>query len=406
MSRTILHCDLNNFFASVELLHRPELADKPLAVCGSVEDRHGIVLAKNYPAKYCGVKTGEAIWQAKEKCPDLITAPPRYDEYEYHSRKVRSIYERYTDEIEPMGIDECFLDVSRSIFAFGSGEKIANKIRESVKRECSLTISAGVSFNKVFAKLGSDMKKPDAVTVIGEDDFRQKIWGLPASDMLGVGKKTAAVLYSHGCRTIGDIARMPIKYLSSWLGRAGESLWIYANGLDSSAVIKTCELPPPKSISHGSTEYKDLTNTDEVDREIAFLSQEVGVKLRRERLAAKTVAVTVKDSGFAVREYQQTLSKPTNITREIVRSAQALFSSRYVWNNPVRSVTVSVKNLTSENDFSQLSLFDDVTKREKLIALERTTDSLRGRFGFDILSPASAGKMKRDKNTPVSRAAF
>lgn len=393
MSRTILHCDLNNFFASVEILHHPELEHVPIAVCGSVEERHGIVLAKNYPAKHAGVKTGEAIWQAKEKCPELITVPPRYGEYGYHSRKVRAIYERYTDEIEPMGIDECFLDVSKSIFAFGSGEEIANKIREAVKRECSLTISVGVSFNKVFAKLGSDMKKPDAVTVIVENDFRQKIWRLPASDILGVGKKTAEILRCHGCTTIGDLARMPIKFLTSWLGRTGESLWIYANGLDCSRVIPSSELPPPKSISHGATESEDLVNNDEVKNEIAKLTEEIGIKLRREQLEAKTVSVTIKDSRFAVREYQLTLDAATNITREIVKEAQQLFISKHIWNEPIRSVTVTVKNLTSEKEFTQLSLFDDTEKRDKLRTLERTSDDLKQRFGIAVLAPASLGKI-------------
>ena len=222
--RVILHCDLNNYFVSVELLTRPELRERPVIVGGSTESRHGIVLAKNYVAKSLGIITGESISQAMGKCPSLISLPPHYDKYLEFSRRVREIYSRYTDKIEAMGIDECFLDVTGSGYLFGDGEGIADEIRESVKRETGLTISAGVSFNKVFAKLGSDMKKPDAVTVIDRAGFREKIWNLPAYEMLGCGMKTYKKLWCRGIRTIGDIARCDIELMQSYLGKAGAVL--------------------------------------------------------------------------------------------------------------------------------------------------------------------------------------
>ena len=207
MLRNILHCDMNNFYASVECMLDPALKKYPVAVCGSVEERHGIVLAKNYKAKAFHVQTGDAVWQAKQKCKDLVIVPPHYEEYIKYSKLARNVYERYTDQVEPYGMDECWLDISRTEDIFGSPEQVANEIRETIKFELGLTISVGVSFNKIFAKLGSDMKKPDAVTVIEKDTFRDKIWGLPASDLLGVGRATKKVLDKYDIRTIGDLAQ-------------------------------------------------------------------------------------------------------------------------------------------------------------------------------------------------------
>ena len=207
MNRSILHCDMNNFYASVECMLDPSLRKYPVAVCGSVEERHGIVLAKNYAAKAFDVKTGDAVWQAKQKCKDLVIVPPHYEEYIKYSKLARSVYSRFTDQVEPYGMDECWLDISGTEHIYGSPERVANKIRETIKFELGLTISVGVSFNKIFAKLGSDMKKPDAITVIEKDTFRDKIWGLPASDLLGVGRATQRVLDSYCIRTIGDKER-------------------------------------------------------------------------------------------------------------------------------------------------------------------------------------------------------
>lgn len=227
MLRSILHCDMNNFYASVECMLDPALKKYPIAVCGSVEERHGIVLAKNYKAKAFDVKTGDAVWQAKQKCKDLVVVPPHYEEYIKYSKLARSVYERYTDQVEPYGMDECWLDISGTESLFGSPEKVANEIRETMKFELGLTISVGVSFNKIFAKLGSDMKKPDAVTVIPKDTFKEKIWGLPAADLLGVGRATQRVLDSYCIRTIGDLANTDPEFLRRRLGKNGVVLWNY-----------------------------------------------------------------------------------------------------------------------------------------------------------------------------------
>ena len=238
MDRVILHSDLNNFYASVECLYNPELQGKPVAVCGSQSSRHGIVLAKNYVAKAMGIKTGEVIWQAKQKCPGLIVVPPNFSLYLKFSRLATEIYRDYTDLIEPFGIDESWLDISSSAGLFGSGEKIAHEIRNRIKEEMGVTVSIGVSFNKVFAKLGSDLKKPDAVTIINQANFRQKIWPLPAKELLYVGRATSKKLDRVGISTIGAIAAAPREFLVNLLGKWGEALWVFANGYDVSIVSR------------------------------------------------------------------------------------------------------------------------------------------------------------------------
>ena len=280
MERVILHCDMNNFYASVECMLNPSLREKPVAVCGSVEERHGIVLAKNYAAKAYGVSTGEAIWQAKQKCRDLVIVEPHYEQYMKFSKLAREIYNRYTDMVEPYGMDECWLDVTGSRY-LGSGFEIADEIRKTVKFELGLTISAGVSFNKIFAKLGSDMKKPDAVTCIDRDTFREKIWGLPASDLLGVGRATDKVLSSYGIRTIGQLAAAPDALMQGWLGKNGMAVKRFANGEDCSPVMRSDYVSPVKSIGHGITTMQDLENSAEVWCVMLELVQEIGTKLRK-----------------------------------------------------------------------------------------------------------------------------
>lgn len=255
MDRVILHSDLNSFYASVECLYHPELRGKPVAVGGSAEERHGIILTKNDLAKKCGVKTGEALWEAREKCPDIVILPPNFPLYLKFSKMARQIYADYTDKVEPYGIDECWLDVTG---CNKSGLEIAEEIRQRINFEMGVTVSIGVSFNKIFAKLGSDMKKPDAITVISKEHFKDKIWGLPAADMLYVGKSTNSKLARYAINTIGDIANMRVEFLTSFLGKMGGCLWAFANGLDDSPVAYDGEVAPCKSIGNSTTCYRDL----------------------------------------------------------------------------------------------------------------------------------------------------
>ena len=295
--RTILHCDMNNFYASVECMLDTSLRDKAVAVCGSVEERHGIVLAKNYKAKGCGVKTGEAIWQAKQKCRDLVIVEPHYEQYMKFSKLAREVYSRYTDQIEPYGMDECWLDVSGSGIK-GTGFEIADEIRRTIKFEMGLTISAGVSFNKIFAKLGSDMKKPDAVTCIDRETFKEKIWGLPASDLLGVGRATEKVLYGYGIHTIGQLAEAPEGLLKGRFGKNGIALKRYANGEDHSLVMRSDYVSPVKSVGHGITTLQDLENAAEVWCVMLELVQDIGSKLRSHKKKACGIIVPMRMNGL------------------------------------------------------------------------------------------------------------
>ena len=295
MARNILHCDMNNFYASVECMLNPALKEYPVAVCGSVEERHGIVLAKNYKAKAFDVKTGDTVWQAQQKCRDLVIVPPHYEEYIKYSKLARSVYERYTDQVEPYGMDECWLDITGTGSLFGSPVEVANKIRETIKFELGLTISVGVSFNKIFAKLGSDMKKPDAVTVIPKDTFREKIWKLPSADLLGVGRATQRTLDSYGIRTIGALAQTDPEFLRSVLGKNGVALWNYANGNDLSLVAKKDFVSPIKSVGHGITTVADLEKPEQVWPVFLELTQDIGHKLRVHGLSAEGVAIHIRD---------------------------------------------------------------------------------------------------------------
>lgn len=385
MARNILHCDMNNFYASVECMLDPSLKKYPVAVCGSVEERHGIVLAKNYKAKAFNVQTGDAVWQAKEKCKDLVIVPPHYEEYIKYSRLARNVYERYTDQVEPYGMDECWLDITGTEMLFGSPERVANEIRETMKFELGLTISVGVSFNKIFAKLGSDMKKPDAVTVIAKETFREKIWGLPAADLLGVGRATQRVLNNYGIRTIGELANTNPDFLRSQLGKNGVALWNYANGNDLSLVAQKDFVSPVKSVGHGITTVKDLDTSEQVWLVFLELTQDIGHKLRVHGLSAEGVAIHIRDNTLYTKQWQTKIELPTQSPMIIAKRAFQLFEERYIWRNPIRSITIQAINLVPQDTPRQIGLFMDIEKIEKLEKLEKCIETIRERFGKDSI---------------------
>jgi DNA polymerase-4 len=389
MDRCILHCDMNNFYASVECMLDMSLRGHPVAVGGDVENRHGIILAKNYEAKKYGVSTGEALWQARQKCRNLIIVPPHYEQYLKYSKLAREIYADYTDQIEPYGMDECWLDITGSVPLMGSGEEIANEIRERMKFELGLSISVGVSFNKIFAKLGSDMKKPDATTVIPKETFREKIWSLPASDMLGVGRATEKVLTSYGIHTIGELAKTPPELLQSRFGKCGLQILRYANGGDCSPVAKQDYEPPIKSIGHGITTKEDLENAAEVWNVMLSLTQDIGHKLRVYNKDAGGIAIDIRDNQLEHRQWQCQFPARTHSTSYIAKSAFDLFMRSYPWSNPIRSVTVRVINLSSQDLPEQLDLFIDRTQIERHEKLESVVEQLRDRFGKYAVIPAA-----------------
>lgn len=376
---------MNNFFASVECFLNPKLKPYPVAVCGNVEERHGIVLAKNYKAKAFGVRTGEAIWQAKQKCPDLVVVNPHYEEYMKFSKAAREIYGYYTDQVEAFGLDECWLDVSGSTMLFGSGEKIANEIRERIKFELGLTVSIGVSFNKIFAKLGSDMKKPDAVTCIPQDNFREIVWNLPASDMLGVGRSTAKKLRSNGINTIGDIARLPCDIMTHKLGKCGTYIWKFANGLDQSRVTTVDYEVPVKSVGHGTTALQDLENPAEVWTIMLALCQEIGHKLYTYNKKATGIAIDVRDNELFTKQWQCQTAISTQSPSFIAETAFELFSKNYAWRKPIRSVAVRAINLVPLNYPDQLSFFIDAEKIDRRERIDNAVEDIRRRFGKNII---------------------
>ena len=379
MMRTILHCDLNNFYASVECLYHPELRGKPVAVSGDVENRHGIILAKNQLAKAAGVKTDEAIWQAKGKCPGLVCLPPDYRKYLRFSRLARKIYADYTDKIEAFGIDENWLDVSGSAALFGDGVKIANEIRQRIREEMGVTASVGVSWNKIFAKLGSDMKKPDATTVITEDNFRQLVWPLPVEELLYVGRSTKSKLNNRAGFTIGDLAARPVAHLKLALGVWGETLWTFANGLDAAPVAQSGEESFVKSVGNSTTTPRDLANYEDVKMIVYVLAESVATRLRRHGLKCRTVAVHIRTNELYSFERQGKLPAPSFLARDIAGKALEIFRQNYGWERPIRSLGVRGADLVTEHGSVQLDLFASDSAEQE--TLERTLDRLRERFG-------------------------
>lgn len=381
MERAILHSDLNCFYASVEMMLDPSLRGKAVAVCGSTEDRHGIVLAKSEKAKKAGIKTGMVNWEARQLCKDLIVVPPQYDQYLKYSKLTQAIYQRYTDLIEPFGMDECWLDVTGSRMVCGDAMTIAEDIRRSVREELGLTVSIGVSYNKIFAKLGSDMKKPDAITEIRKDTFMEKVWPLHCSEMIYCGRATTAKLANFGIHTIGDVAQTDPNFLKRLLGVNGVALWRYANGADSSRVMHRDFVSPVKSVGHGITCVSDLENEEEVWKVILALCQDVGHRLRLHELSARGVQIAVRGNDLFGSQFQCKLPFKTQLPSEIGAAAFHLFQERYRWNSKVRAVTVRAIDLVPQNEADQLSMFVDNEKRTRREKLEDAIEELRGRFG-------------------------
>ena len=382
--RTILHSDLNNFYASVECLKDPALKKVPMAVCGDPAARHGIILSKNELAKAAGVKTAEAIWQAKEKCPELVLVGTDFPAYLRCAEKMRRIYADFSDRVEPFGLDEAWLDVSD---VGADGRVIADEIRARAKEELGLTLSVGVSFCKVFAKLGSDLKKPDATTCVTVENFRDVVWPLPARDLLYVGPATERRLRERNIRTIGDIAARRPETLRAMLGRHGELLWTYANGLECETVAPLGAEAMIKSIGNSVTPARDLVSDADARELFAVLSQCVGERLLRRGLMGRVVTVSIRDSGLKTVTAQATLPAPTALSGEIARAAMALFRQRWDWPSAVRSLGVCVSALCPTNAPEQVSLFGD-GGRGRAFALERTLLDLRRRYGRDCVRRA------------------
>jgi len=386
--RTVLHADLNNCYASIEMLHHPKLRGNPVAVGGSVEQRHGIILARNYEARPFGIKVGQALWEARQLCPKLIIVPPNYDRYMRFSRLFRGILADYSPKIESFGIDESWADVTGSYKHDGNGEIIADEIRERVKFELGITASVGVSYNKIFAKLGSDYKKPDATTIITRDNYRDIVWPLPASDLLGVGRATKAKLANYGLHTIGDIATCDTSYLNSWLGKWGLYLHTFANGLDSTPVAETGAEGIIKSIGNSTTCPRDLENDEDAHIVFQNLAESVAERMREIGMQAKTVEVSLRRKDLTGFIRQKTLKQPTHISTELCAAAMNLLRANHKWETPLRSIGIRGANLVPISITRQLSFFEDEIRRDRAEKMEFVIDDIRHKFGHYAIDRA------------------
>lgn len=386
--RQILHCDCNCFYASVEMQENPKLRSKKIAVCGDPKARHGIVLTANYPAKRMGVKTGMAIWQAKQHCPDLLIVAPHYSEYVRYSGFVREIFEHYTDQIEPFGLDESWLDVSGSCGLFGDGMTIAKEISRKVKRELGITVSIGVANNKITAKLGSDYKKPDAITRIAADNYKEIVYPLPVEDLLYVGPSTKKKLYWYGIRTIGELAQTDPQLLAGWLGKMGYVLSGFARGADQTPVAKQGWHAAVKSVGNSATTPRDLICDEEVWLMLVILSESIASRMRELAVRCSVVEIYVRDTELHSFIRQRKIDTPTCSSIEIAQTAFELFHRNYTWPKPLRSVGVRGSNLSTDDETFQLSMLCDEIQRQKREKVDQAVDAVRKRYGYTSVQRA------------------
>ena len=398
--RLIFHCDCNNFFASCECLDHPELKSVPLAVAGDPENRVGVVVAKNDLAKKYGVKTTDTVWQAKRKCPDLVFVPPRHHLYKEISNRINDIYHEYTEYVEPASIDESYLDMTGAPDFYGmTAREMADALRDRIRTEIGVTISVGVSFNKIFAKMGSDYKKPDATTEITPDNYREILWPLPVSDLMFAGKAAVAVLNKKSIHTIGDLARQPKERMRDLLGKGGDQLWLYANGLDTEPVRKWGDAPEIKSVSRGMTFKRDLVTEEEIRTGVAVLVDHVAMSLRRHGLKGAVINIQIKTPDLRVISRQTSLDHYTYLQHEIQEIAMRLIRGNWTIGEkaPIRAITVGVtKLLPSDQAGEQMDMFDLLVttnvgkpikaQREKHEKLEAAVDSIRRRFGNQMIT--------------------
>ena len=400
MLRTILHSDMNSCYASIETKLNPKLKNKAMAVCGDPKNRHGIILAKSQEAKIMGVKTGESIWQAKIKCPNLILVPPHYEKYLEFSRKARKIYYSYTNRVEPFGLDECWLDVSESLKLFGSGEEIANEIRQRMRNELGITVSVGVSFNKVFAKLGSDLKKPDATSVIKRENFKKIVWPLDISSIIGIGKSTKRKLNGIGIYTLGELAKSDVKTVKGILGINGLYLWQYANGFDDRPVKDYSYREVIKTIGNSSTLVEDLYTNEEVYNIFQILSLNVSKRLREANLSSMGIKIFVRDNNLFSYEFQAPINNPTQSSIILAEKAIDLFKKKYNWNFPIRALGLRAINLVDDKIPTQTDIFSDYKEIMKKENLDKAIYNIRKKYNKNILTFAS---LKNNKKFPKDR---
>ncbi len=384
--RIILHSDLNNFYASVECLLNPKIKNNAVIIVGNEELRHGVVLAKNEVAKHIGIKTGDTAIEAETKCKGIakltkITA--RMELYQKISKRVRQIYLKYTDYVEMFGIDEAWLDITETTKDFTDALEIAEMIRQEIKHTIGLTVSIGVSYNKIFAKLGSDLKKPDAITLITNGNFKDRIWSLDVNNLLFVGRQTTKKLAKMNIFTIGDLAQTNIDVLTKAFGIVGKKLWIYANGLDQDKVKKFSDRDEIKSIGNSITWHRDLKNMQDISMVFYSLAEQVAYRLKQENMYCNEIQIFIKDNTLASYERQCKLPYPTDTSTDIAKNAIALFEKNCDLKTPIRALGIRLK------DFSpilQTSLLFDSNNIAKQETLDTTIAHIRNKYGTSSIS--------------------
>lgn len=406
--RVIFHIDCNGFYAAVECLDNPSLCSVPMAVAGDPEARSGIILAKNELAKAYGIQTAETVYQAKHKCPNLVLVPPRSARYREVSSRVKALFAEYTDQVESFGLDEAWLDVTGSLRYFrATPRELADRIRLRVKEEIGITVSVGVSYNKVFAKLGSDLKKPDATTVITCENYQRLIWPLPVTAMLFVGHTAAEQLHKLGIRTIGEMAQADPATLEKMLGKGGPALWRYANGLEDAPVLHVGEREPAKSIGNGMTFRRDLVGWDELKSALIALADEVASRLRAEQVKCGVLQVTIKNPELKSICRQTLLPHPTHLQKELVEEGMRLLHANWREKAPVRALTLTAQQLIADKELQeQVDLTDGrAAVHDKFEQAEAAMQKLRRRYGRSSIVMGFSGDeelgLRRVRHQPV-----
>lgn len=395
--RTILHSDVNNFFASVECTQNPQLVGKPVAVTGNPKKRNGIILAKNEIAKSFGVKTGEAIWQAQNKCPELVTVGPHYDQYEKISKQLHQLYLNYTDLVEPLGLDECWIDVTDSLKYFGkSGVEIADEIRQKVKQTFGFTVSVGVSFSKIFAKLGSDFKKPDATTEFTRENFKEKTYSLPLNSIVGIGGRLASKFEKMNIQTIGDFVSLKEDFIEHLMGKVGKELHQKLLGEFYDPVKCYYNLAPPKSIGNGTTTIEDIQSKSDIEKVVKFLAEKIAKRMANENYEGSCISVTIKTANFERFHHSHTIA-PIRSSEEIFDRAMTLIDSFWQYDKMVRAIRVRMSSLNKLSKLEQLSLFNEDTNN-----LNQSIKQIQQKYGDDKIFIASDTKSFINRNGPHS----
>ena len=388
MERIILHCDINHCYAQIEEMKKPLLKDIPMAVGGHEEERHGIILAKNLHCKKYNIKTGESLREAYKKCPNLLIIPPNFDDYIYYTEQVKNIYREYSDRVESFGLDEAWVDITNSIKLYGSKEYIAETIKRRVLEEIGLTISVGVSFNKIFAKLGSDLIKPNGLVYITKQNYKEIVWPRPVNELLYVGRATEAKLKSYGIYTIGELANTPLSFLKTKLGKMGIVINHFANGYDETEVSLCSDIDSVKSVGNSITTCRDINTFDEAIQVYYVLTESVASRARDMNMVGSVISINVRNVNLQSFTRQKKIDNPTNITEEIIKTVKQLVSENITFQIPLRSIGVSLSHLQQDSGYYQMNLFDDNDYARSKI-LEETVDLLRNKYGFSCIKRCS-----------------